>query len=73
MGSRSFVCLRVALLRGGCNGLFEKLFKDQQNRSTRDGAVGQVECGKVVLCPVKIQEIDHITIQQAIDHIAQGS
>ena len=49
----------------------QQFVKNEEHCAQRDGAVGQVEGRKVPTGPVKVQEIDHVPVQQPIDHVAQ--
>src|SRR3990172_11787525 len=48
-----------------------KAFQYQQSCPAGDCGIGKVVCRKIMLTPVKLQKVHHITIRQAIDQIAQ--
>jgi len=46
--------------------------QDQQRSTHADAGIGHVEGREVPSAPVKVQKVDHVAVQQAVDDVANG-
>ena len=51
----------------------QQFVQDQADGTQGDGAVGQVERGEVNARVVKVQEVHHIAVEHAVNHIAHSA
>ena len=55
---------------GGAAALAQRV-KDHQGRPDGNGRVGHVKGGKIVVAPVRRNEVDHPAVQQPVDQVAK--